>query len=131
MISLYTITTVLFFHWLFDFFYQTDEQAKGKSQDNKWLLSHVKTYSIGLIFIALMNFNLFASDETQWFDTISKMLAFVSINFVLHFFTDYATSRANSLLWKEGKIHDFFVTVGADQLIHYFTLFGTLIWITQ
>lgn len=131
MLSFYTIITVIFFHWVFDFFCQTDEQAQGKSKENKWLLSHVKTYAIGLIFIALFNFDLFASNELRGLATIAKMLMFVSINFALHFFTDYLTSRASSLLWKEGKVHDFFVMIGADQMIHYITIFGTLLWVTQ
>ena len=131
MLSYYTIITVLFFHWVFDFFCQTDEQAQGKSKENKWLLSHVQTYSIGLILIALFNMDLFVSPELRGIVTIFKMAAFVSLNFGLHFFTDYVTSRASSLLWKEGKVHDFFVTIGADQMIHYITLFGTLFWITQ
>lgn len=131
MLSYYTIATVLFCHWVFDFFLQTDEQAKGKSQENKWLLSHCKTYGLGLMLIAILNMDLFYSPELKGLVTIAKMFCFVGLNFGLHFFTDYVTSRASSLLWKEGKVHDFFVTIGADQMIHYFTIFGTLLWITQ
>jgi hypothetical protein len=131
MISFYTIITVLFCHWVFDFFCQTDEQAQRKSKENEWLLSHAKTYGIGLICIALFNMDLFVSTELRGLVTIAKMFAFVSLNFILHFFTDYLTSRASSLLWKEGKVHDFFVMIGADQMLHYITIFGTLLWITQ
>jgi len=83
------------------------------------------------MLIAILNMDLFYSPELKGLVTIAKMFCFVGLNFGLHFFTDYVTSRASSLLWKEGKVHDFFVTIGADQMIHYFTIFGTLIWITQ
>lgn len=123
MISFYTISTILVFHWVTDFFLQTDEQAKGKSSSNKWLGMHVGTYSLGVLFITMLNFNLFLSPIAA--------LVFWLLNVVAHFFTDYVTSRATSLLWKEGRTHDFFVTIGADQLIHYMTLFGTFIWLTK
>ncbi len=123
MISFYTISTILFCHWAADFFFQNDEQAKGKSHSNYWLTQHVAFYTIGITLMSLLNLHSFAHPGMQ--------LAFIVINSLAHFFTDYVTSRASSLLWKDGKIHDFFVTVGADQLIHYFTLFGTFIWLTK
>jgi hypothetical protein len=123
MLSFYTIATVLIFHWVCDFFLQTDEQAKGKSTSNIWLSKHVATYSLGLLCITLLNSNLFTNPY------VASIFFFVNV--VAHFFTDYLTSRASSLLWKEGMIHDFFVMIGADQLIHYMTIFGTLIWLTS
>jgi hypothetical protein len=123
MISFYTIATVLTFHWLCDFFLQTDEQAKGKSTSNVWLARHVGTYSLGLIWITMLN--------ASYFPTALQALQFFALNTIAHFFTDYLTSRASSLLWKEGKIHDFFVMIGADQWVHYMTIFGTFVWLTS
>lgn len=123
MISFYTLSTVLVCHWLADFFFQTDEQAKGKSHCNVWLFWHVATYTLGLFIMALLNWTLFPH--------AGMFVAFVLINAVAHFFTDYVTSRNSSLLWKDGKMHDFFVAVGADQMLHYFTIFGTFVWLTH
>jgi hypothetical protein len=123
MISFYTITTVLFCHWLADFVFQTDEQAKGKSSSNYWLGQHVAVYSMGLFAMVLFNSSSFV--------TFGSGIAFVLVNAIAHFCTDYVTSRQSSRLWKEGKVHDFFVMIGADQMIHYSTLFGTFLWLTK
>lgn len=123
MISLYTIFTIVVIHWIVDFYFQTDKMAKGKSHDNEQLSLHVTVYTVGLLIMALCNM--------KYLDyNIMLMLGFAAFNSIAHFFTDYVTSRATSLLYKEGKIHDFFVTVGADQLIHYVTLFGSFYYAT-
>jgi hypothetical protein len=48
-------------------------------------------------------------------------------NGVLHFVTDYFTSRQTSRLYSEGKIHEFFVVVGFDQAIHLTCLAVTFV----
>jgi len=50
---------------------------------------------------------------------------FFLITFVAHTITDYFTSRLNSKLWAEGKVHWFFVSIGFDQILHYIQLFST------
>lgn len=51
------------------------------------------------------------------------MMAFPVITFMFHWITDYFTSRVNTSLHKAGKIHEFFVSIGFDQWLHYFQLF--------
>jgi hypothetical protein len=52
-------------------------------------------------------------------------LIFVVINGVLHFITDFYTSRLTSYFWSIGDRHNFFVVVGLDQLIHCFCIIIT------
>lgn len=118
MISLYTILTFTFFHWLFDFFLQTKEQAEGKSKSNFWLHKHVQTYTLGLLVMGTLNWAYFKFD---W----SMLILWVLFNGGMHFLTDYVSSRASSLLFKEDNYHDGFVVIGADQLVHYTTLFSS------
>lgn len=122
MITLYSIITILFCHWLFDFFFQTDKMAQGKSKNNSDLFDHVWVYTIGLCLCAALNEKFLGN--YAW-------IHWIAINSVAHFFTDYVTSRANSGLWEKKQVHDFFVSVGADQLIHYITLFGTFVWLAH
>lgn len=122
MISLYSISTILICHWLADFFFQTDEMAKGKSTDNEWLAAHVGVYSLGLFAITLLNGNV-------W-ENAGYAVAWIGINTVAHFFTDWVTSRASSSMWKDSRFHDFFTIIGFDQTLHYLTLIGTFIWLT-
>lgn len=122
-ISLYTLVTFSFLHWVFDFHLQSDEMAKGKSKDNGTLMSHVSVYSIGLVFMLL--FNLF------FFKTVLAGAIFILLNSVLHFCTDWVTSRASAALWVDQKVHDFFVCIGFDQWIHTICLFGTFVWLNN
>lgn len=114
------IMSVIAIHWIADFVLQTDWQAKNKSKSNWALTKHVATYTLCLTFFALY-FIMYKDEGFPW-------IMWVSLNAALHFVTDYCTSRINSYLWAKGRVHDFFVCVGFDQLIHYTCLFGTLFY---
>ena len=88
--------------------------AKGKSKNNFDLLSHTTVYSF------------------LWYYPMGIMLKsfflpfiFVVITLIIHTLTDYFTSRLNSRLWAKGDVHNFFVSVGFDQVLHYVQLFLT------
>lgn len=117
--TFYMIMSVIAVHWIADFVLQTDWQAKNKSSNNIALLLHVTTYSICLTFFAV--YITINNQEFMWKE-------WVIANAVLHFITDYITSRINTYLWSKGRVHDFFVSVGFDQVIHYACLFGTLFY---
>ncbi len=113
MITLTALFTILILHWIFDFILQTDWEAQNKSKSWNALLCHTMTYSL------------------CWFPCIliwmgfKEAILFTSITFLAHTTTDYFTSRLNSRLWKENKVHNFFVSVGFDQILHYVQLFLT------
>ena len=119
-----TIMTVIAMHWVADFVLQTDWQAKNKSKDNFALLFHVTTYTICIFVCGIF---LLANELTLQNIKIWEMWALA--NGVVHFGVDYVTSRINKYLWNKGRVHDFFVMVGFDQVIHYACLFGSLAFI--
>jgi hypothetical protein len=53
----------------------------------------------------------------------------VAINGVLHWITDYFTSRLNAHLWQAKRTKAFWIGIGADQLIHTTTLLLTAHWL--
>lgn len=106
---------ILSLHWVFDFVFQTDKMALNKSKSGYWLTVHVSVYSVGLLWMAYL-IGL----------TSVNIAAFWIFNAVLHWLTDWCTSRLNSYLWKKEMRHWFFVGIGFDQLLHYSALFITL-----
>jgi hypothetical protein len=112
---LYQFLILLVTHWIADFVCQTHWQASNKSKNNWALGAHVATYTLILAFFSVIVFG----------PTLLTGL-FIVVNGILHFITDYITSRITSKLWAEQKVHDFFVIVGLDQLIHQVTLAATL-----
>lgn len=72
-------------HYVADFVLQTNWQATNKSKNNLALLDHVAVYTAVLAAVSVLMFGLTA----LWF-------AFVWINAVLHYCTDYVTSRLSS-----------------------------------
>ncbi len=106
-------------HFVADFVLQTDWQAQNKSKNWNALGRHVSVYSLSFFPIAfyLCGFNPNAS-------------LFVVMTFVFHFATDAVTSRINSRLWAEKRVHAFFVGIGADQLIHAWCLAFTA-WVVS
>ncbi len=103
--SLFEIFMILLIHWLADFVLQTDWQAKNKSSNNYALLTHTGVYSL------------------IWLVILGPMFALITL--VAHTITDYFTSRLNKYLWEKGDVHNFFVSVGFDQILHYVQLFLT------
>lgn len=111
--NLIEIFTILIIHYIADFVMQTDWQAKNKSSNNEALLSHTLNYTAWMTVLGMFMFLDY------------RMFMFGIITFVCHTITDYWTSRLNSKLWKEGRVHWFFVSVGGDQMLHYIQLFTT------
>lgn len=116
----YGILTLLAWHWLGDFVCQSHYMATNKSKQNDVLALHVAAYSTVVLFGAFCMF-LPTDGLILWF----------LLNAVLHFATDYGTSRWTSYLWSEKKVHDFFVVVGLDQLIHQVCLIVTAVLLLE
>lgn len=91
-------------HFVADFILQSDDMAKNKSKSNYWLSMHVAVYALPFLLFG-------------W--------KFAIVNGIAHWLVDWWTSRINSHLWSKGKVHAFFVGVGADQAIHMTTLLVT------
>jgi hypothetical protein len=142
-LNLIEIFSILIIHFIGDFVLQTDKQSKGKSKNWNDLLSHTFTYSI--TFFGLLSFlnPLFNAGLTFYMG-----FYFFLITFICHTITDYFTSRLNSKLWQKAQywsseetqrlftkteadkqngkwVHNFFVSVGFDQVLHYIQLFTT------
>lgn len=127
--SLEAFLALLLTHFAADFMLQTPWQAANKSSNNYALAMHVYTYTIALLFISPILFGF-----------TTKCLLFCIINGMLHFATDYYTSRLTKHLWslvqsetsvdKKGwAVHNFFVAIGLDQLIHQFCLASTMLYL--
>lgn len=104
MNNIYPIIALLNIHWISDFALQTDKMATQKSKSFKYLSFHALVYTIPFLFIGFQ---------------------FAIINGILHWIVDAITSRITSYLWKENDRHNFFLTIGLDQLIHTVTLIIT------
>lgn len=116
-ISLIVLFTILIVHFIADFIVQTHWQASNKSKDNRALTKHIITYSLCWLWVC----NTYSVVTGNYL----MVALFPIITFICHWITDYFTSRSNSKLYKEGKIHTFFVSVGFDQLLHYTQLILT------
>lgn len=103
-------------HWFADFVCQTKWQASNKSKNNEALARHVGSYTVILGLATLVMFGI------AW-----TTMVFIVVNGMLHFVTDYFTSRWSSKLYAKQDWHNFFVVIGFDQLIHQATLAATLI----
>lgn len=100
-IPLFVLFGLLFTHWIADFELQSDQMAKNKSKSIKWLSLHVLVYT--LVFML-------------W------GVQFALISGALHWITDFFTSKITSYLYRMDDIHNFFVVIGFDQLVHMICL---------
>lgn len=124
MLSLIEVFSIIIIHWFADFVLQTDKQAKGKSKNWGDLLTHTFTYSSVWIFASCLLIGYANKTQTtQWY--VIHSFLFSLTTFITHTITDYYTSRLNSKLWAKGDVHNFFVSVGFDQVLHYIQLFTT------
>ena len=122
MISFYFIIAVIVTHWIADFVFQTHWMAVNKSKNNIALSVHVFVYTI--IIGLILGTPLYVYGYMSY----AILSSWIVINGILHFITDYITSRITSKLWAKQDYHNFFVVVGFDQVIHYTCLFGTIMY---
>jgi protein-S-isoprenylcysteine O-methyltransferase Ste14 len=122
MIDVHIVYAILIGHLIGDFFLQTDAMAKNKSSSSLALSQHVLVYTatVGTVMLAFLAF----ARITVSFEAF---MLWVVLNGCLHWVTDYFTSRINKKLWAAGDVHNFFVGVGCDQLIHYVCLISSTI----
>lgn len=104
---------ILWAHWIADFVFQSHEMASNKSKSNKWLGLHILSYGGGLMFCWFL----------LWEYPLRIIFPWIILNMLLHFIVDYCTSRWTSKLWGGQEIHNFFVIIGLDQVIHFTCLF--------
>lgn len=129
--NIYLVLGILFVHWIADFVLQTDSQAKGKSKDMVCLLSHTFTYSTIFMLFCLIYVIATTPLTEHHFTSFEFVLKFSLITLVCHTVQDYITSRINARLWEQKKVHDFFVSIGFDQFLHFAQLLITFKLLTQ
>lgn len=128
---IFLISYILVLHFIADFVFQSNYVAQNKSKSNKVLLHHVGYY-FNIFFIGLLSYiMLFFSQNNKYFYLLDDILIFIVVNVALHFITDYFTSRISSYFWNKPDIHQFFVTIGADQLVHQLSLIVTTVYLLK
>lgn len=125
MINLIEIFFILIIHFIGDFVFQTDKMAQGKSKNWEDLLNHTMRYTICWIPF------LYWAKGYNGIEGVNLLGLFLPITFIAHTITDYFTSRLNSKLWQQGKVHWFFVSIKFDQILHYLQLFLTYYLLTK
>lgn len=113
------IILIFVIHWVSDFLCQTHEMSLKKSKSILWLSYHVIVYTLMTTFLWSIFFG------NMMINPLTTILLIFGITFITHWITDYFTSRWTSRLWEEKQVHNFFVIIGLDQLIHAITLLIT------
>jgi hypothetical protein len=117
--ELLLIVYVLLIHWVSDFVFQNRWMAENKSKTFMSLNAHVSAYTFAMI-IGLCGIG-------YW--KIFSILQFCLLNMILHWFTDYLTSKASAYYKAKKNVHSFFCVIGFDQFIHTSCLILTTSWI--
>jgi predicted membrane-bound spermidine synthase len=114
---IHIILTIAFLHWVADFVLQTSWMSQNKSTSIKALGAHIATYfaaiTIGLFIVST-------------FLDVENILQFTVLNALLHFVTDFFSSKGSSYFYKRNQLQRFFIVVGFDQFIHLATFLLTL-----
>ncbi len=119
---IYTIVFLLTLHYVADFLCQTREMATKKGSSILWLSIHVLTYTF--CFGGVFGFYLLWS-ESMSDKSVMEINTFIILNGILHWVTDFLTSKLTSYFYKKENMYGFFSIVGLDQLIHATTILLT------
>jgi len=126
-ISLSVVYMILVAHYVGDFIAQTNWMAQNKSSDNQALLVHVGVYS-SVVTILMMIFLILSSNFIL---PLNAILSWAAINAIMHFATDYLTSRMSSRAYRNNDLRKFWIIIGADQVMHTITLLATWVLLNR
>ncbi len=107
-------------HYIADFIVQTSWQATNKSSNIGALSSHIFTYTLTLGFITALGLLAFGLP-------LQLAFSYAMLNGVLHFATDFVTSRLSKKAHESGNQKQFWMIIGMDQLIHQLCLLVTAV----
>jgi len=110
---------ILMIHYVADFRMQSRHIAETKSKCNKSLSIHVLLYVATFLIAGLVHF-VTGNKVDVW-----KFAEYVIINGLLHWLTDYITSRESTKAYQNSDMEKFWNIIGFDQLIHGVTLYTT------
>ncbi len=101
------ILILVWMHFILDFIVQTRKEAENKSKSIRHLGMHVLKYSVPFVFFGI------------WF---------AMVTFILHFITDFISSRITSYAHRNDKNALFWNTIGIDQAVHITCLIMTYVY---
>ncbi len=112
------IAAILVAHFIADFVCQPRFLADTKHRDNVALITHIGIYTLVMLTIV----------GIACIGTLPLVAVFwwALLNGVLHFATDYVTSRLFHQYWETGHKAAAINIFGFDQLLHYLCLFKTI-----
>lgn len=116
---LLAIIIILISHYISDYILQPRIMATKKSKNIYWLISHIIVYTVFLFLFTYIG--LYILTPISPF----PILLFALFNGLLHFITDFITSKLSAKFYKNKKEKMFYNILGLDQLIHILTLFIT------
>ncbi len=116
---------ILVSHFIGDFILQSRNIAERKSTDTAALSWHILIYTWTLSIFGFYKMLTYLPCKNLG-PLVLGIAGYVLINGILHFAVDAVTSRLTSYYWSEKNTRAFFITIGADQLIHTLTLIYTL-----
>ncbi len=114
------IYLVLFAHFVADFIFQKDEDAKNKSKSFMHLLNHILDYDFAFTIVLSLGILLLGKFS------LMPIIYYTLLNSAIHLVVDYFTSKASAHYWSKQEAHNFFVVIGFDQFLHAVTLVVTL-----
>lgn len=120
--TMYPIFVILLAHYFADFILQNDYMANNKSKKLKPLLLHIGVYTSTIFLVTFVMLVRTVQDKVDFWQLL---VVWAVLNGVLHFFTDYVTSRVSSYYKNKQQYDMFFNVIGFDQFLHYICLFGT------
>lgn len=120
--SILIVLGILFLHWVADFVCQTTKMALGKSNNWEDLLNHTMMYTL-IFTLASLAYSVVT-------DNYLILILFPFITFICHTATDYFSSRISKKYWEQKSNYKFFVTIGADQWLHYVQLLLTFYYLS-
>lgn len=111
MINLILIFVI---HFISDFIFQSHEMSLKKSKSLLWLNYHILIYS-GITTLCWVIYSI----------ELTTIPLIFGVTFITHWITDFFTSKWSSYFYSKNSIHNFFLVIGLDQLIHATTLILT------
>ena len=101
---MYTVLALVWTHFVADFVLQSDQMARNKHHDTKWLGLHSLTYGAPFLLFGYR---------------------YAIVATCLHYVVDMVNSKITARLYAAHETHWFFTVIGFDQALHMTILLWT------